>query len=130
MNYPALIGRTCYGIAKSKGYREHVCKRMYALGFMMTAGLGLSDSETEMLNISAELLSSIRSDYNILNSVGTIPKYKTAEWEILTIAYLKVSPINGIVTVEQRLSEIEKIHGKSSKQYQDAIHLVKILQIE
>lgn len=120
------VARECYSIAKTKGYDENFCKRMFMIGWIHDVGYEFSKSQSEHPTVSEELLKLINVTNNtkesskVLHSIGKhglYTKTKSAEWVILNMADMTIDSKGNKVGVMQRFEDIKNNYGEFSNQY-------------
>lgn len=127
--HSAAVARKAYNIAKSEGYDEAFCNKMFMIGYLHDIGYEFADGVNHA-KVSAELVSTICNDDVVLNTIKYHGKHienQTAEWRILNIADMTIDYDGTEVDVETRLNNIKKRHGEQSTQYLAAYELCKDL---
>lgn len=127
--HSAAVARKAYNIAKSEGYDEAFCNKMFMIGYLHDIGYEFSNSTTHAA-ASAELVSSICNDDVVLNAIKYHGKHienQTVEWKILNIADMTIDYDGTEVDIKTRLNNIKKRYGEQSAQYLAAYELCKDL---
>ena len=124
------VARKCYNIAKSEGFDEKFCRKMFVIGFNHDIGYEFSPEQSIHPDISAVLLLSLfdksqadKLDTTGLKSIEAIKNHgkyiamQTAEWRILNMADMTVDSKGKDVDVLERLKDIKSRYGEWSNQY-------------
>ena len=126
------VARECYKIAKSEGFHEDFCRKMFMIGWNHDVGYEFSVTQEEHPKISSEMIHQmvgINNVYDVLISKkandaiyyhGKCPDEslkRVNEWRILNIADMTIDSKGNKVTVSQRLDDIKNRYGEDSDQY-------------
>lgn len=132
------VARKCYALAKTEGYSEEFCRRMFTIGWNHDIGYEFTIDKAEHPAVSEELLKSIgmtndnRDSAKTLHAIrlhGHNAKTKSAEWRILNIADMLVDSKGNEVTASQRLQDIATRFGEDSREFKQAAELCELLQL-
>ncbi len=129
------VAKKCYEIAKSKGYDEDYCRKMFFVGYIHDIGYEFSENPEEHGYVAAKILESAGiTDYNLTSAIkfhgcklDELPVARTNEIDILTIADLSVDYKGDFVDVSNRLLSIGFRYGAKSRQYINAKHNAVLL---
>lgn len=128
------VARECYQIAKTKGYDEDFCRRMFMIGWNHDTGYEFCEEATKHPAVSEELLKLIgvtsknMSTAKVLHCIrkhGHDTNTKSPEWIILNTADLTIDSYGDKVDVLSRLEDIKKRYGENSPQYEESVNIAK-----
>lgn len=126
MKHILEVARECYKIAKSQGYDEEFCERMFMLGWTHDVGYEFVEDSTKHGEASERLMKHIgvsnndKSSAKALHCVrthGHVVKTASPEWVILNTADMTVNSKGEHVSIYERLEDIKERYGEDSSQY-------------
>lgn len=132
------VARKCYALAKTEGYSEEFCRRMFTIGWNHDIGYEFATDKAEHPAVSEMLLKSIgmtndsRDSAKALHAIrlhGHNAKIKSAEWRILNTADMLIDSKGNEVTASQRLDDIAVRFGEDSEEFKQAAELCELLRL-
>lgn len=126
------VAKECYEIAKSEGFNENFCRKMFMIGWNHDIGYEFSKTQIEHPKISSELIHQLLCFKTIYDTTippktnhaiyyhGQLPDESLLfndEWRILNIADLTIDSKGNKVGIRKRLEDIKNRYGKHSNQY-------------
>lgn len=118
------VARKAYKIAKSEGYEEWFCKKMFMLGYLHDVGYEFVEDKDDHPMMSCELLDllsyeSSKTNMSAIANHGMLSEgNRSDEWRILTMADLQIDSEGNDVGILLRLKDIRDRYGEDSKEYE------------
>ena len=134
MNYDRLkhslaVARKMISIGKNKGLTEEQLQELFILGYNHDIGYEFGTNENHSV-IGGNILK--QSNYKYWQEVyfhgETDIQYHSLYLDILNMADMQIDKYGNDVGYDKRLKDIATRYGTNSKQYVNAVKLVKILK--
>ena len=120
LKHSIAVARLMENLARTKiGWSDEKSKEMFTLGFLHDIGYEYAKKQEEHSYIGGEILKKVGYMYwrEVYYHGVVTTAYDSDELKLLNIADFNVNPKGSIVTVKERLQDIEKRYGYNSTQY-------------